>query len=361
MTDPITTYEGAIDSIEGDTIFARLWDISQELGDEGPTDMAELNMSHFSHLDLDPLPLGLIFTMKVFDRTENPVEITSMEKSSDRNDQTFDSLFCISLSNISLNLPENLQDHSDACKTKKAHFKNSREPRLSDELEGGIRSTINDLPAITFTRLWHLGTMDSNDKRPGSMEGACLSVSNCPESWRIVSDGMVDGDLWLADGSKQPFLDALSLNDATKSAILEWGREEGLCKQVELWEVQTYDEEAGENRTIYTETKLDAECELDLDEEDPQYEQRFNESARLVLEHVPTDLLNQITFTGVKLYGDSQTIDMLLPLWTWAKTDLCGVWWNETHDPYAYSAPRGGILPARLNRLEFERHTENAS
>ena len=352
MTDPIATYEGAIDSIKGDSVFARLWDLSKKSGDEGPTDMVELTMSHFSHLDLDPLPLGMIFTMKVFERPKNPVEITtkSIDKTTDASLYEFPDL--------SEDLVKMI---SDASAEAMANVSEADIDFWINGLEEGVRSTINDLPVIAFTKLWHLGTMNSNDKRPGSMEGACLSVSNCPESWRIVSDGMVDGDLWLADGSEQPFLDALALNDATKNAILEWGREEGLCERVELWKVQTYDQEAGENRTIYTETKLDAECELNLDEEDPEYEQRFNESARLVLEHVPTDLLNQITFTGVKLYGDSQTIDMLLPLWTWANTDLCGVWWNETHDPYAYSAPRGGILPARLNRLEFERQVEKAS
>lgn len=213
---------------------------------------------------------------------------------------------------------------------------------------------MNEIPTVSFPRLWHVGTLDLSHKRPGSLEGACLSVSRCPGAWREISDGHVSGPCWVADASDIPLLDAHALDDAQRRDVLAWGVAEGLCEPAVLWRMETFDEEMDDTRIMILETRDEAICELCLDEEDPDYEDQVNEQVSRIDEHRGTPRLADISLhPGRDLLGDSIVLDMLLPLWTWAKTDLAGVWWDDRFDPLAYSAPRGGILPARMDRLRF--------
>ena len=46
----------------------------------------------------------------------------------------------------------------------------------------------------SFAKLWHVGSMNPRIKRPGSYEGAGLSVSVHPEDWQQIAE--IGGDLW---------------------------------------------------------------------------------------------------------------------------------------------------------------------
>ena len=209
-------------------------------------------------------------------------------------------------------------------------------------------STQSDLPTISFPRLWHVGTLDLSHTRPGSYEGACLSVSRCPGAWREIGEGMVSGDCWVADTSHVTFLDAREMNDDQRAAVLAWGVAEGLCEPTTLWTTSSYDDELEDTVTQTFATRDEAVDEMDLDEE-KDADERLEE----VQGHRSTPLLDLLALAHGPTFGDPCVIDLLLPLWAWAATDLVGVWWDDRFDPVVYSAPRGGVLPARMDRLTF--------
>jgi hypothetical protein len=209
------------------------------------------------------------------------------------------------------------------------------------------------VPTVTFPRLWHVGSLVADMKRRGSLEGACLSVSRHPAAWREISDGMVGGPCWSMDASHMPMLDALALDDALKEAIMAWGVGEGLAAPAVLWRTSSFDDELDDVMTMTFDDRNDAICQLDLDEEDPAYEERVAQDVEEVREHRSTALLNERTRYDGELLGDRSVLDMLLPLWTEANTELHGVWWNERLDPPAYSAPRGGLIATRVDATGF--------
>lgn len=75
-------YEGVIDSIEDDMVYARLWDLQEE-GGSYPTHEGEFPVRHFEHIKEQlggELLLGVIFVMKVFDDKDNPFEISTIPR-----------------------------------------------------------------------------------------------------------------------------------------------------------------------------------------------------------------------------------------------------------------------------------------
>jgi hypothetical protein len=205
-----------------------------------------------------------------------------------------------------------------------------------------------ELPTISFPRLWHVGSLDVTHKRPGSYEGACLSVSRCPGAWREIGEGLVTGDCWVADTSHVAFLDARGMDEAQTAAVLAWGVAEGLCEPATLWRTSQWDDELEDTVHQTFDSRDEAVDEMGLDEdEDP--EDRIEE----VHEHRSTPRLDLLALAHGPSAGDASVVDLLLPLWAWASTDLVGVWWDDRFDPVVYSAPRGGVLPARMDRLTF--------
>lgn len=209
------------------------------------------------------------------------------------------------------------------------------------------------LPTVSFPRLWHVGSLRMTDKGPGSLEGACLSVSRCPGAWREISDGHVGGSCWVAESGHAPFLDAHALTQEQKAAVLAWGVQEGLAEPSVLWRVSRYDDELEDTISFTMATRQEAIDEMDVDEDDEDDAERIDEELEEVHEHRSTQRLIDLSLHQREALGDSNVLDLLLPLWTWDRTDLVGVWWADRFDPACYSAPRGGVLPARIDRLKF--------
>lgn len=212
----------------------------------------------------------------------------------------------------------------------------------------------DDLPTTEFPMLWHVGELDPGLKRRGSLEGSCLSVSRHPGAWREISDGLVSGRCWSMAGCGVRMLDAIALDDHHRASIIRWGISKGLCVPATMWRTSRYDDELDDVMTMTLLDRNDAICELDLDEEDPEYERRIRESVEEIHEHRSTPLLCESTHHDGEVLGDRSVLDMLMPLWVESETDLQGVWWRERLDPMAYSAPRGGLIPSRIDIGLFE-------
>lgn len=214
-----------------------------------------------------------------------------------------------------------------------------------------------NLPTLTFDRLWHVGSFDPDEKRAGSFEGSCLSVSTCPGAWRKIARGHVGGDCHVADTSQIRFLDAHSLTEDGKEMILAWGVKEGLAEPCPIWTVSYYDDEMDDEIFFQLDdedlAKQEAAEILDVDEDDPCYEQKIASSIAFSDEHKGTLLLYEQAAQNLPIHGNGNVLDLLLPLWVEKETDLAGVWWEDRFSPETYSAPRGGIIPSCLSKLEF--------
>lgn len=209
------------------------------------------------------------------------------------------------------------------------------------------RKADESLPTVSFPRLWHVGTFDPALKRPGSLEGACLSVSRHPAAWREISDGHVSGDCWSAEASTVPLLDAHGLDAPMRAAVLAWGASKDLCEPATAWRAEWWDDELNAPVHCLLPSRIEAL------EEARNHDDEADEGVVEVHGHRSTPKLDALALARRPTLGEDDVVDLLLPLWTEALTDLAGVWWSDRHDPLAWSAPRGGILPARLDRLAF--------
>ena len=82
----------------------------------------------------------------------------------------------------------------------------------------------------SFAKLWHVGSMNPKDKRPGSYEGAGLSVSVHPEDWQQIAE--IGGDLWEFTKKGNKFVNFHRLTKAQREIVAQWGIQNGYVQHV---------------------------------------------------------------------------------------------------------------------------------
>ncbi len=219
--------------------------------------------------------------------------------------------------------------HPDGASAKKATTKAFNEAK-------------DGLPVKTLKGLYHVGTMDSSEKRDG-FEGAGLSVSTHPDAWKQIARGHVTGDTHSATKEGNKFLDVHSLSDAHNKQIKQWAIENGYLEQQETVTVCYYDDEMEDDLCSTFDSMADAEAEYD--EELKHMDVTVDKGGI-----VPTDKLkketrqNRIDSTGV--------LEFVLPIFA-EQQGLDGVWWQDNLDVQRYSAPRGVIVPSKIKSWKF--------
>ena len=202
------------------------------------------------------------------------------------------------------------------------------------------------VPTKSFKELFHVGTLDSSNKREGSYEGSGLSVSTHPDEWRRIARGYVTGDTYIATKPNNIFINAHKLTKVIKSEIAKWGVQNGLLIPNETVIVSYYDDEIDDTVSQEFQSMEDAIEEYGEDLED-EYEVKINKNG-----FNPTDKLKQlannprITPTGI--------LDYVLPLYA-EYNGYDGVWWQDILDVSSYSAPRGVIVPSKINTWTFRK------
>ena len=211
------------------------------------------------------------------------------------------------------------------------------------------------LPTRKVDALWHWGSLDASQKfeRGPSYEGNLFSMSACPEAWRQIC--RFGGKQLHTKADSTTLLDMHSiLHGKTKAAtalkqeISNWGIAQGLLEEKTIFKVSWYDDELEDHLSSDFLTRSEAEAELYEDEEDGR---TLTESLNLV---GTRSLLSKHGFRGHEIIG----VEYAVIEWAQAKFPgvLDGVYWAEIHDPDRYSAPRAGLFPfdlARLNEAEF--------
>lgn len=194
----------------------------------------------------------------------------------------------------------------------------------------------------TFKKLYHIGLMvglQEGRRQRGStssQEGHCLSVSECPDAWRQIAK--IGGyPLWELIKPGNAFLHAHALKKAERKLIEAWALQQGFVQAGTLFQAWSTDEEGEPIFGLYL-TREEAVDELGED----AYEASDIKEVPAVL---PTEALSaycqqKVDFLDVE--------DMIQLCYADKVLGLDGVFWNDRLDPYAYSAPRAGILPHKL-------------
>lgn len=219
-----------------------------------------------------------------------------------------------------------------------------------------------DIPVIRLSKVFHVGTLNpvnlGANSGNSSQEGACLSVSLCPNAWSAIAKlGGQAHELRKEDGS---FLDVTALlgDESAKAELVTWGIGQGYVRLRKLWRSWSHDSEADEWRYMLCKTRSDAleEARGHDDEEYPSVEDVPAPEGRKGVEPITvpvgTPKLRKLTGYGLRLDDDAS--DALAVAFAMAavpaqaEIELDGVWWCEHYDPSVLSAPRGGIFPDRV-------------
>lgn len=197
------------------------------------------------------------------------------------------------------------------------------------------------IPLIITSSLWHVGDLQNNTQgaRP-SLEGSLLSVSACPNAW--VGIARLGGQQYYELGHESMLLDMVkALYDpdyaSLRAKILLWAADEGLVKHGTMYVVAYEDDEDGEIR------------EMHFHSEDEARQEGEPYDAEVVIRSVvlPTEKL--MTIHNITKNCICSSTGMEFSIVEWARVHLysrrvTGVYWDETLDEAALSAPRAGLF-----------------
>lgn len=199
-------------------------------------------------------------------------------------------------------------------------------------------------PLVRLQSLYHAGTFNASQKGINSMEGAGLSVSHHPEDWiRIAKLG--GSSIYCMKKKNNSFLNFYDLQEKHKQEIRSWGMAEGYVQEGVIYELSW-------------ETCDDNDCEVtcQIESEDKNYLK--GEQEALEEEEIESVLVSKTGLLPLLKLKDetrnpnahvSQSFSLLTTLFAEHALSIDGVWWEEELDPYAYSAPRGVIVPSKIS------------
>lgn len=204
---------------------------------------------------------------------------------------------------------------------------------------------LRQLPTLSHDYVFHIGSLDPAEARGRSYEGAGVSVSLCPAAWDHIAE-IPGAPWWRLECEGARFLDRHALDEQTRQAIADWGVKQGLAESRRGVQIE-YDYEyefSGVERCVrYCADRADALEEIEQEELD-------NAKISPATWLVALPALEARCSARIARAGDC--FDYLLPIWVEDCTDVDGVWWEDDFDPEGLSAPRGVILPSRLDRFQ---------
>ena len=192
--------------------------------------------------------------------------------------------------------------------------------------------------------LYHVGTMDISKKSRFSFEGNGLSVSNCPDEWVAITEGVTHGDYFKLFKPDMRLLDYYGLSDDEKKIIQTWAIRNGYVRQGTVYKSLSWDEDGREFFSLHA--SYDEAFEEAGEEED------YVEEVSWLL---PTEKLVDQSLVNVGLLDIP---DIITELYAEQVLDYDGIYWDEDLDVTAYSAPRGVIFNSKISSFEVSNITK---
>jgi len=207
---------------------------------------------------------------------------------------------------------------------------------------------VESIPVVRVDEVFHVGALNAALRGAcgDSQEGSCLSVSLCPQAWTEIAR-LGGSPTWRLTRRGAVFLDIhrAMADPQLLAAVLEWGRNEGLCAPAQRFRSYQWDSDFDDWRYMLCTTHEEALNEI-VDETD-SWETDGPGGGPLVREvtvNRGTTALSALVGVSERQLDDCD--DLVLMAWAMKTVGpVDGVWWTETYDPQGLSAPRGGIFP----------------
>ena len=211
------------------------------------------------------------------------------------------------------------------------------------------------MPVRNVPLSFHVGTLDParRSSAKDSLEGPCLSVSHCPFAWRRIAklgNAPLQAMRFTGDQDRALFLDVLAIERGAPlfQDIVGWGTRNGLVSEKTMFKAWEFDTETEEWRYSLHVTPEVAREELEA--------LNPNEALAAPDGHEPIEPATILAGTPAlearvqhARLDQIDAFDFLALVWAMeTQPQLLGIWWTETYDPDALSAPRGGVFPDRL-------------
>lgn len=192
-----------------------------------------------------------------------------------------------------------------------------------------------DFPTVTFDEVFHVGTLNPEDRKSASYEGDGISVSLHPDEWaRIARLGGPTQVMTKPSGQPFQFVLWHDLITDNIDALRVWAVEQGWMEQRTAYRISWFDDEWDDTFSMEFTTEAEALAEA---------EDRGDEDACPVTPVTvwrPTDM-----FPEARVERDADPTDTLLAVYVRrTRPDLDGVWWEDTFDPMRLSCPRGVLV-----------------
>lgn len=243
--------------------------------------------------------------------------------------------------------PVNPADTTDRFPASPATFSPQVEAPNLDEMQAVIRTRTAGyfpVPVIIWNEVTHIGTLDPSHREASSLEGEGLSVSINPDEWQQIAK--LGGRPRWAITTDRPlrFIDAHKLTPKSRASINAWGVENGIVEEVTTYTAEWWDSDMEDRVAMVCSTREEADEQISwMLDDDSDDGPTVTETRHL-----------QFTAAYQRRGGHLGNVeDLLLVEWAEGKGDVDGVWWNDELDPDNYSAPRGVLLPSRLQEYTY--------
>lgn len=200
---------------------------------------------------------------------------------------------------------------------------------------------------LNLPTLYHVGTLDPRDKRPGSHEGAGLSVSLHPEAWRSIAR-LGNRPTFTLSRPSGTFIDVHEVISSSErlDAVTAWAARSGYLRRGRLVELHCQND-SGATVVLLCASYKEARRERDAlgDGGAPIVAvERWLMTPRMAKRALSPRDDDHALATDHAL---SFFVEDTLP-------EIDGLWWKDTFDPAGLSAPRGVIFGSRLSSWQAE-------
>lgn len=220
---------------------------------------------------------------------------------------------------------------------------------------------MHQIPVRHISSIYHIGTLNTQDKKMHSLEGNTLSVSLCPSAWSYIAK-LGGNPLWrISNNNSLVFLDIYTFIKQQRSTITTWAIAQKYGYMGASYNVLMGDEEGEDNNNIHY-MACDTLTEAIREISDPDNllvtdckntaHEAYNHNQEVIL--IKKDIiLAQEYMQSHRIAYSTNGIDNLAALYaeTHFSAHIHGIWWNDIYDPNRYSAPRGGIFYQHLPTL----------
>lgn len=211
------------------------------------------------------------------------------------------------------------------------HQPRSTDGRFSSYTGSAPDVSLGTMPVLEKSGLSHIGSPRAEEKKNFSYEGQGLSVSQHPEEWQRIA--RLDGGVHTFSKPAR-MLDFHSLSDEQLESVMAYALENGWV----------------ERSDVHTVTYFDDEWDQEMRMQFTDYDEAVDEAEAIGGEVSTAEAWKYLDMPdSTAKSGEVADADIIVAAWVnQERPDLDGVWWEDDLDVSRLSAPRGVIVPNRI-------------